>query len=500
MGGKANGRTPPGTPGPAYAGDDKAGRLAGAQRNYRTGIYRKSGGGDDAKKPWHSTLGKNKKTGMSNELTIVDMFCGAGGTGQGIKETLEELGMKARIFAINHWDIAVSTHAKNIPEAEHICESIEKVDPLVLIPKGKIDLLWASPECTHFSLARGKKPVSDQKRASPWRIVEWLEKMDVKRLIVENVREFANWGPVNSSGYPIKAKKGTIFRAFLHAIRSLGYTVNWQILNCANYGDPTTRRRFFLQAVKGRGKIAWPDPTHMEYADNIFGLPKWRSAREIIDWSLHGKSIFLRKRPLADATLRRIAHGITRFWQPYADPFLVLLQGTGRSRSLDKPLPTVTASGHHAMLIEPFLIHNYGQSLSGSIDNPLPTVVGSSPKIALIEPFILPNEGYYRGNQDSEKRNHSIDAPLPVIDTSNRYGIVKPFITAIGQSIDIRFRMLQPHELAAAQSLPGNYQFCGNKTEITKQIGNAVPVKTAKALSKAAIRELMAIRQPDCFL
>jgi DNA (cytosine-5)-methyltransferase 1 len=448
-------------------------------------------------------------------LVIVDMFCGAGGTGQGIKETLEELGLKARMFAIDHWQVAVSTHAKNIPEAEHICEPIEKVDPLRMIPGGKIDILWASPECTHFSLARGGKPASDQKRASPWRIMEWLEKMDVRRLIVENVREFTKWGPLDGNGRPIKTKEGSIFRAFIQAIRFMGYTVDWQILNCANYGDPTTRRRFFLQAVKGLGKIVWPDQTHMEHEDNIFGLPKWRSAREIIDWSLRGESIFHRRWPLASSTLRRIEHGINRFWQPHAEPFLVILRGTGRSRSLDRPLPAVTTSGHHAALIEPFLINNYGQSFSGSIDDPLPTVTRNV-KAALIEPFIT----RFHGGENSEKRNHSIDDPLPVIDTSNRYAIVDPFLvkyygTGTAESIDIplgtlttkehfglveaggeysldiMFRMLQPHELAAAQSLPEHYQFCGTKTEIIKQIGNAVPVKIAKGLSKAAILQYL---------
>jgi DNA (cytosine-5)-methyltransferase 1 len=282
---------------------------------------------------------------MNNEFIVVDMFCGAGGASEGIDQALKELGIKARMFAINHWPVAVSTHARNIPHAEHICEPIEKIDPLKIFPKRKIDLLWASPECTHFSIARGKKPSSDQKRASPWRIIEWMEKLEVKHLIMENVKEFQDWGPLDEDGHPIKSKKGTIFRAFLHAMRSLGYSVDFQILNCANYGDPTARNRFFLQAVKGKAKIVWPTPTHMETEYNAFGLPKWRPAREIIDWSIIGESIFDRKKPLVEATLKRIEHGIRRFWGPYAEPFLISLYGTGMSRSLDRPLPTVTTSG-----------------------------------------------------------------------------------------------------------------------------------------------------------
>jgi DNA (cytosine-5)-methyltransferase 1 len=330
----------------------------------------------------------------------------------------------------------------------------------------------------------------------------------VRRLIVENVREFAKWGPLDGNGRPVKGKEGSIFRAFLHAIRSLGYTVDWQILNCADYGDATTRRRFFLQAVKGRKKIAWPSPTHLEHGDNIFGLPKWRSAREIIDWSLRGESIFNRKRPLAASTLRRIEHGINRYWKPYAEPFLILLRGTGRSRAVDKPLPAVTTSGHHAALVEPFLINNYGHE-------PLQTITDSRGGGALIEPFLV---NVCHGGHSHRVRE--IGKPVAAILTKNSHGLLEPFLvkyygTGTTESIDIppgtltpkekfaliepgvefaldiRFRMLQPHELAAAQSLPGNYRLCGTKTEIMKQIGNAVPVKTAKKLSQAAILQCL---------
>jgi DNA (cytosine-5)-methyltransferase 1 len=449
---------------------------------------------------------------MSKEFVVVDMFCGAGGASQGIKQALDELGINARMFAINHWPIAVSTHSKNIPEAEHVCEPVEKIDPLRLIPDGKIDLLWASPECTHFSIARGKKPASDQKRASPWRIVEWLEKMDVKHVILENVREFSKWGPLDEEGHPIKGKEGTVFRAFLHAVRSLGYTVDWQILNCANYGDPTARYRFFLQAVKGRGKISWPHPTHAESEYNVFGLPKWRAAREIIDWSIIGESIFDRRKPLVPATLKRIEHGIKRFWEPYAEPFLISMYGTGLSRSLDLPLQTVTTSGKHSALIEPFLISNYGQSKSLDISDPAPTMTGTQ-HTGVVEPFLT----CYHGGDDSAERVYRLGKPIPTLDTSNRYGLVNPFIVKYygnGENVspidsplgtvttkdrfalvsggekylfDIRYRMLEPHELAAAQGFPQDYSFQGNKTEIVKQIGNAVPVNTARNLSKAAL-------------
>jgi DNA (cytosine-5)-methyltransferase 1 len=299
-------------------------------------------------------------------------------------------------------------------------------------------------------------------------------------VIIENVPEFLSWGPLDSVGRPIQGQKGKTFRAFISSLRSLGYTVDWQILTAADYGDPTTRRRLFIQAVKGRKRILWPEITHMDGGDN--GYKPWRPAREIIDWSIPGTSIFDRKRPLADATIHRIARGIEKYWKDYAEPFLAVLYGTNDVRSLDRPLPTVTTCGSHHALVQPFLTR-------------------------------------FHGGRDSEKRNHSLYDPMPTLDTSNRYGLVEPFITNIGQAsaknrsrsideplttivvkaehcliepftkcgLDIRFRMLKNHELKKAQGFPDDYVITGNITEQTKQIGNAVPVNTAKALAEAAM-------------
>ena len=481
-------------------------------------------------------------------LQIADLFCGAGGSTTGIRQAVDRMGKTANILAINHWDVAIQTHSLNNTDVEHLCESVSHIDPTKVVPGQELDLLWASPACTHHSVARGGRPRCEQQRAPAWIIPFWLENLQVKRLIIENVPEFQSWGPLDDSGRPIKEKKGETFKVFISAIQSLGYTVEWRVLNAANYGDPTIRRRLFIQAIKGIGRtIKWPDISHSESQYNYQGLPKWIPAREIIDHGLHGESIFRRKKPLADATLRRIEHGIKRFWQPYAEPFLIILRGTGTSRSLNEPLPAVTTSGNHAALIEPFLIHNYGQSLSGSIDDPLPTITGNV-KAALVEPFIT----RFHGGEGSADRNHSINDPLPVIDTSNRYGIIEPFLvtvnhggqdtrvrdinkpiqTVLGKNgnaliepflvkyygngnalsidiplgtvttkdrfaliepggefaLDIRFRMLQPHELAAAQGFPEDYKFAGTKTDITKQIGNAVPVNLSSALAEAALR------------
>jgi DNA (cytosine-5)-methyltransferase 1 len=470
------------------------------------------------------------------------MFCGAGGSTTGIKQAVENLGRRCRVVAINHWDVAIGTHFANNADVEHICASVEQLDPTKVVPGRTLDLLWTSPSCTHHSLARGGRPRCEQQRAPAWIILHWLENLRVKRLIIENVPEFQNWGPLDDEGRTIKEAKGETFRAFIAGIRSLGYSVDWRVLNAADYGDPTVRRRLFIQAIRGEGKaIPWPEPTHAAKEKN--GRPGWIPARDIIDWSLHGESIFRRKKPLAPATLRRIEHGIQRFWQPYAEPFLVMLRGTGTSRSVDKPLPAITAQGKHLGLVTPFLINNYGQSKSGSIDDPLPTVTGSSPKAALIEPFILPNEGYYRGNKarslddplqtitsrgggaliepcvtaighsSARDRSRSIDEPLSTIVSKAEHCLIEPFLVKYygaggavpvdiplgtitskehyglvepGEDflLDIRFRMLQPHEEAAAMSFPKEYVFKGTKGDIQKQIGNAVPVSLSRELAQ----------------
>jgi DNA (cytosine-5)-methyltransferase 1 len=337
-------------------------------------------------------------------------------------------------------------------------------------------------------------------------------------VIIENVQEFLSWGPLDASGHPIQNQKGKTFRAFVSSLRSLGYTVDWKILCAADYGDPTTRRRLFIQAVKGRKRIMWPQITHMDGTENLMGYQPWVPARDVIDWSIPGTSIFSRKKPLADATIRRIAAGIKKYWKDYAKPFLAVLYGSNDVRSLDLPLPTVTTSGNHHALVEPFLLLNegfYRGNAAWSLDKPLSTITASRGLGALVQPFITRYQGDHHGQKDGDNRNHAIERPLPTVDTSNRYALVEPLLVdnhtngipgSIGESLksvttkgwfslieagmaylDIRLRMLKNHELKRAQGFSKDYIILGNTTEQTKQIGNAVPVKTAKALALAAM-------------
>ena len=501
-------------------------------------------------------------------IRAADLFCGAGGTTTGLLHACNDLGFRLELTAVNHWPLAIQTHMANHPWARHLCTSltaidlgetglfpsIDAVDPRKAVPGGKLDVLVASPECTHHSNARGGKPRSDQSRSTPWCILRWADALHPGVILIENVPEFRTWGPLGSKGKPLKSRRGDTYRAFLTALDSLGYRVEDRVLNAADYGDATTRKRLFIQAVRGRRAVTWPEPTHAKAGAG--GLEPWRPARDIIDWRLPGRSIFGRKRPLAANTLRRIATGIKKFWGPLAEPFLVMLYGTNDARSVERPLPTVTAGGGHIGLAEPFLVryqggpdsaqrvhscdeplpvqdtsNRYGvceafllgqQSCAAprGVDNPAPTIATKG-AISLVEPFITS----FAHTHKEGPRNYGVDRPLPTqtgtrtfggghlvepfltkfygtggavpvgdplgtVTTKERFALVEPGVVELDgerYALDIRFRMLQPHELAAAMSFPDAYAFAGTKDQKVKQIGNAVAVRTARALCHRAL-------------
>jgi DNA (cytosine-5)-methyltransferase 1 len=380
---------------------------------------------------------------------IVDMFCGAGGESQGIADAAKKADLQIEAYAINHWERAIETHRVNFPDSEHICRDVQDVDPSSLIPGRKVALLWASPACTHFSVARGGKPCDDQSRVTPFTVLDWLDKLTVDRLIIENVPEFQSWGPLDEDTHrPVQERKGETFTAFIAMIRAMGYTVDWNVMNAADFGAPTTRHRLFIQAVReASGKsILWPKPSHAQIGPNSTlteRLPAWVPARDIIDWNHPSESIYSRRRPLADRTMKRIREGLTRFG---GAGFLVCMEHGGRVVSADIPLPTITtARGGAIGLAEPFLVEYYGNGSPRSVSDPLPTVT-----------------------------------------THDRFGLVEPQ----QNGIDIRFRMLTPRELSSAQSFPSNYHFTGTRVEVVKQIGNAVCPKMAEALTTVYMQEL----------
>lgn len=373
---------------------------------------------------------------------VADLFCGAGGTSLAIKEACDELRLDMELVVVNHWDVAIATHQQNFPQARHYCQDIGTVRPPAAVPEGYLDLLTASPTCTHHSRARGGKPTSDQQRMDPWHVVTWLTELRVKRLLIENVPEFVDWGPVDArTGRPIRSRKGEYFRAWVRAIEGLGYKVTWRVdINAADYGDATTRVRFFLMARNDGKPLRWPEPTHARVpTQTLFHRPleKWRAAREIIDWNLKGTSIFNRPRPLAPATLARIYAGIVKFGWP--DPFLIVLRQHMAGRGLDVPLPAITAGGTHIGLVqpgEPFVLAPATGGAPRRVSHPLPTITTGGAgtegrpgcaRPALIEPFILNRHGENGGT-----RAHSVDEPIPTADCRGAGYMVEPFVLSQG--------------------------------------------------------------------
>ena len=529
-------------------------------------------------------------------IEAADLFCGAGGTSTGLIQACGAMEAEVHLTAINHWKIAIATHSVNHPNVRHLCESLDNVDPRELYAGRKLDLLWASPECTHHSIARGGKPINDQSRATAWAVVRWAEALQPTAILIENVKEFQTWGPIGTNGRPLKSKAGEVFRSWVAALQALGYKVDWKVLRAADYGDPTTRERLFVQAVRGRKKIVWPEPTHAagNGSSDMFGdrMP-WVPAKDIIDWSLQGQSIFERDRPLADKTLERIRVGLKKYgFRPFlaayygsregqearthdpleplptvtagggrfglCEPFIVPQMSGGRVRGVDEPIPTLTTTSRGVGLCQPFLVRQQGQGSVESVDDPVSTVV-TKQKHGLVQPFLVKMYGTgkvsgigdpvptitangqhlglcqpftmaidhtggngsqvrpisdplstittearhalvepflikYYGN---EKGIDSVNDPLDTVTTKERFGLVRPIVEIDGGKymLDIRFRMLQPHELAAAQGFPRDYQFEGTKTDKVRQIGNAVPVGLARALCKAVLEEIVAKRK-----
>lgn len=505
---------------------------------------------------------------MSKQLLVADLFCGAGGSSTGARRALRARGIGMKLVAVNHWDVAIETHQRNHPEARHLLSNVYCLAPREAVPEGRLDLLMASPTCTFHSRARGGKPVSrDQKygRMTPTQVVRWVTDLRVRCLIVENVPEFVRWGPVHrevvpeacsESGCrperPCKRRAGTYFRSWIRRLEGAGFRLEWRVLNAADYGDATTRQRFFLIARSDRKKLRWPVPSHSKDGnEDLFGggTRRWRPAREIIDWSLQGKSIFRRKRPLSPRTLDRIMAGAVKFNWP--DPFLVILRRHMAGRSLDDPLPTITAGGTHIALAQPIILPQNGSNKARSTEDPAPVITTTSRGIAVVEPFVLSRHsgGAPRSvseptptqvakhshvlisphcepaedrlgfvcpvtHVDKSNRARSLDQPIPTVTGANRgelafiaasfgeragqaprvHSVEKPAPTVCAtgrinlveaRGFDILFRMLQPHELAAAMGFSDEndpYEFCGNKTEKVRQIGNAVPVNTASAL------------------
>lgn len=543
---------------------------------------------------------------------VVDNFAGGGGASTGIEMAL---GRSPEI-AINHDPDAISMHTVNHPTTEHYCESVWDIVPRDVVAGRPVGLVWLSPDCKHFSKAKGSTPVSKKIRGLAWVTLRWAATVRPRVIMLENVEEFQTWGPLlidaEGNARPDPAKKGRTFNSFINALRRQGYKVEWRELRACDYGTPTIRKRLFLIARRDGAPIVWPKPTHGDPASAAVKAGKllpWPTAADVIDWSIPCPSIFERKRPLAENTLRRIAKGLERFVINAAEPFIVKCNHTStrtvydcfRGQGINEPLQTVTATpgfavvqptlapfitefanasnqrnmpadeplrticaqvkGGHFALVAPVIARQFGNSVGQSVEDPLGTVMAKADKSQLVTAFLAK---HYTGVVGAE-----LTQPLPTVTTVDHNALVTshlvklrgtcqhgqpvtepmPTVTAGGlhigevrafllkyygtdstipcseplhtvttrdrfglvtvrgedyQIVDIGMRMLEPHELFAAQGFPADYVIdhdaTGKKFTKTAQVarcGNAVCPPLAAALVRANLPEMCADAQVE---
>lgn len=472
---------------------------------------------------------------------IVDNFAGGGGASTGIEMAT---GYSVDI-AINHDPEAIRMHKANHPSTKHYCESVWDVDPIQACKGHPVGLAWFSPDCKHFSKAKGGKPKDKAIRGLAWVALRWAGLVRPRVIILENVEEFKTWGPLNRSHRPIKNKQGVTFKKFVKQFKELGYDVEFNELVAADYGAPTKRKRFFMIARCDGKPIKWPKHTHgpLNSEEVKAGLVKpYVGAYTKLDFSIPCPSIFdtsaeikekygIRAvRPLADKTMQRIARGIKKFVIDNQEPFIVPIgygerQGQApRIHDIREPLPTIVSSGKH-YLCAPALIQYHSETSKDDvrgqmIKEPLMTVDGSN-RYGLATSFL--SKFYKSGTgQDIREPLHTITTsaghfgevraflikyygegtgqdikePLDTITSKDRFGLVT--IEGVEyQIVDIGLRMLEPKELYGCQGFPDDYiidhDFEGktySRTEQVKRCGNAVPPPFAQAIVKANLPEL----------
>ena len=442
---------------------------------------------------------------MKSQINIfdeiaVDGFCGGGGWSTGF-----ELGLGRPVdIGINHSAAAIAQHMKNHPYTKHYQSDIFEVDPVEACQGRNVGWAHFSPDCKHFSRAKGAKPVSKQIRSLAWVVVQWAAAVQPRIISMENVPEFLTWGPcialrgpngrvmkrvtfVDEDGEesvkfveaepgenvplnlrvltPDPKRKGQTFKQFVAHLEKLGYTVEWGELIASDYGAPTSRRRLFLLARRDGKPIVWPKPTHGDPKSTEVQsgqLKPWRTAADIIDWSIPCPSIFERKKPLAENTLKRIAKGLQKFVIDNPEPFIVQVNHSGgefRGQGLDKPMPTVTAKHGFSVVtpyvvgicqqgggdrvrtaeeplstictknehcvVTPYIMCNNAENLGRDIQDPVPTITTGNRNF-LAAPTLIQ---YHTEQSVNEHRGQKVGQPLQTVDAANRYGIATAFIS-----------------------------------------------------------------------
>lgn len=386
---------------------------------------------------------------------FIDNFAGGGGASTGIEMAI---GRSVDI-AINHDPDAIAMHKANHPASKHYCEDVWQVDPVEACAGNPVALAWFSPDCKHFSRAKGGKPVDKNIRGLAWVAIKWAYTVRPKVLMLENVPEIQTWGPLGKDGKPIKEHTGETFMGFILALTSgiptwhpayqemcdalsieqtskiaqklqkgLGYNVQHRTLKSCDYGAPTTRTRLYLIARCDGRPIVWAEPTHAPKDSEAVKLGlklPYRTAAECIDWSIPAQSIFERKKPLAENTMRRIARGIQKFVIDNPEPFIVTVNHSGegfRGQSTDEPLGTITAKNGYGV-VTPTIMCNNTNNVGANVETPLPTITTGN-RNYLVAPSIVPI-GY--GDRDGQApRVNKVDEPLGTVVPSGKHYLVAP--------------------------------------------------------------------------
>lgn len=466
---------------------------------------------------------------MRNDNLIIDCFAGGGGASVGI-----ELALGRQVdIAINHDPQAILMHKTNHPNTLHLTEDIFKVNLKKHIQGKKVVLMWASPDCTSHSKAKGGQPRNSGLRILPWAVYKHAKAIMPEVIIMENVEEIQQWGPLDESGRPIKERMGEDYDKFISAMKNLGYDFDSRELVAADYGAPTTRKRWYAIFRRDGRQIKWPKPTHSKCGND--GKKKWIECGDYIDWSDLGSSIFTRKKPLAEATKKRIANGIRKYIIENPKPYIVkdgdkilmaymdkayggnykgcgsdlcdpcstittidhnrlvtafLIQyygeqknGDSRGQNMTEPLKTIDTSNRYG-LVSAFITKFYKSGIGQGCDEPLHTITTSPGHFGLISAFLIK----YYGTGCGQKLNE----PLSTITTKDRFGLVNVLININGERYiiaDIFLRMLKPEELKVMQGFPKDYiinrDYHWKKypvCEQVKRIGNSVVPIMAKEL------------------
>ena len=381
---------------------------------------------------------------------IVDCFAGGGGASVGIEMALG----RSPDIAINHDPAAILMHKTNHPDTLHLTEDIFKVDLQKYVKGRHVALMWASPDCTQFSKAKGGKPRNGGIRMLPWAVYKHAKAIKPDVIIMENVEEIQQWGPLDSSGHPIKEKTGEEYRLFIQALRNLGYVFDCRELVAADYGAPTTRKRWYAIFRCDGKPIVWPVQTHSKDGD-VPGTKVWEPIWKYLNHLDFGKSIFGRKKPLAEKTMKRTAAGLEKFVFKNPEPFIVVVNHGGkgfRGQSVHEPLSTITAK-HGYGVVTPYIMQigqtGFAKERNRDVGDPLSTIVTKN-EHCLISPFLI----QYHSETTKDPRGQNVTEPIKTIDTSNRYGLVISFLekcykAGSGQSV------MQP--LHTVTTSPGHF-------------------------------------------